>query len=204
MELNYTKSDDIGVDTMTMTTTNNCSYYFKVIVVGEGGVGKTTMINRYATNKFIESSRMTIGAAFYSFDNEINGGEEKIRLQVWDFGGEKRFRFVLPRYCKGTHGVIYAFDLKRPNSLWNLEDWFNLVNEHTDNEPTFLLIGTKADLIKDKKLMSFVDQQISKFLKTHDLSPDLFFKTSSLLGQNISEVFNKISNLLCKRVEDNG
>lgn len=64
-------------------------YLFKVIVVGEGGVGKTTFINRYTTQKFIESTKITIGAGFYSIDKRING--DSVKLQVWDFGGKKGF-----------------------------------------------------------------------------------------------------------------
>ncbi|MEM3587974.1 MAG: GTP-binding protein, partial [Candidatus Jordarchaeaceae archaeon] len=75
-------------------------YLFKVIVVGEGGVGKTTFINRYTTQRFIESTKITIGTGFYSLDKRVNS--DFIKLQLWDFGGEKRFRFILPSYCKGT------------------------------------------------------------------------------------------------------
>jgi small GTP-binding protein len=89
----------------------NYNYMFKVIVVGEGGVGKTTLINRFATNKFSEDTKITIGASFYAFENDVNGSDAPVKLQVWDFGGEKRFRFILPSYCQGAHGVIFAFDL---------------------------------------------------------------------------------------------
>ncbi|MFX1518351.1 MAG: Rab family GTPase [Promethearchaeota archaeon] len=176
------------------------NYHFKVIVVGEGGVGKTTLITRYATNKFIESTRMTIGAGFTFFDKEVNGGTDKIRLNVWDFGGEKRFRFILPSYCKGSNGVIFVFDLTRTTTLWNLEDWIKLVNENTDIEPIFFLAGTKADLIEKKglKMMSFMDEQISEFLQKHELPADLYFKICSLTGQNVPEIFDKMANLLYK------
>ena len=105
----------------------NYNYLFKVVVVGEGGVGKTTFINRFTTNKFNEDTKITIGASFYSFAANVNGGDTSVKLQVWDFGGEKRFRFILPSYCQGAHGVIFAFDLTRATTLWNLNEWFNLV-----------------------------------------------------------------------------
>ncbi|MHA2330250.1 MAG: Rab family GTPase, partial [Candidatus Hodarchaeales archaeon] len=91
-------------------------YIFKIIVVGEGGVGKTTFINRFANNKFVKDTKITIGAGFYSFHNEVYK-DTIIKLQVWDFGGEKRFRFILPSYCHGAHGVIFTFDLTRSSSL---------------------------------------------------------------------------------------
>jgi len=180
------------------------TYLFKVIVAGEGGVGKTTLVNRYATNMFKKDTKITIGVSFYSFAVNVNGGEIPVKLQVWDFGGEKRFRFILPSYCKGAHGVIFAFDLTRTTSLWNLEEWFDLVKTNTHAKPLYLLIGTKVDLIEQKgpKMMSLVDEQTSKFLKKHELSPDLFIKTSSLTGENISDVFTKIANLIYKRMNN--
>nr|MDO8079207.1 Rab family GTPase [Candidatus Freyarchaeota archaeon] len=173
-------------------------YLFKVIVVGEGGVGKTTFINRYTTQKFIEITKITIGAGFYSLDKKVNG--DSVKLQVWDFGGEKRFRFILPSYCKGTSGVIFAFDLTRSSSLWNLEEWFELVKKNTNN-PISLLIGTKADETEKLGAKAVKDEQIAEFLKKHNLSPNLFFKTSSKTGQNVKEVFAKLYDLLHERAK---
>jgi small GTP-binding protein len=173
-------------------------YLFKVIVVGEGGIGKTTFINRYTTQKFIESTKITIGAGFYSLDKKVNG--DYVKLQLWDFGGEKRFRFILPSYCKGTSGVIFAFDLTRPSSLWNLEEWFDLVKKNTNN-PISLLIGTKADEAEKFGARAVKDEQVAEFLKKHNLSPDLFFKTSSKTGQNVKEVFAKLYYLLHERAK---
>lgn len=177
-------------------------YFFKVIVVGEGGVGKTTFINRYATKRFIEDTKLTIGASFYSFENKVNE-YTTIKIQVWDFGGEKRFRFILPSYCKGSHGVIFAFELTRAASLWNLDDWFQLVNENTNN-PVVLLIGTKADQIEETSSKALTEAQIEDFRQQYDLSSDLFFKTSSKTGENVEHVFAKLADLLYERVKQNG
>lgn len=171
---------------------------FKIIVVGEGGIGKTTLIRRYATNEFLEDTKVTIGAAFYSFDNKVNG-EVGIKLQVWDFGGEKRFRFILPEYCNATDGVIFAFDLTRPNSLWNLGEWFELVTKHT-NDPVHMLIGTKADAVDEGGFRKVNDEEIIDYMKELNFAPDRFLKTSALTGQNVSEIFEKISNLLYNEV----
>jgi small GTP-binding protein len=175
------------------------TYLFKVIVAGEGGVGKTTFINRYATNKFIEDTKMTIGVSFYSFENKISE-DVTIKLQVWDFGGEKRFRFILPSYCEGAHGVIFAFDLTRISSLLNLHEWLDLVKTNTRNA-IFLLIGTKADLVQAIGFEAIDDELIAGFMKTHDLSPDLFIKTSSKTGKNVENVFTKLVDLFYSRMK---
>jgi len=178
----------------------NYNYMFKIIVVGEGGVGKTTLINRFATNKFSEDTKITIGASFYAFENDVNGSDTPVKLQVWDFGGEKRFRFILPSYCQGAHGVIFAFDLTRATTLWNLNEWFDLIRQNTKNRPIFILIGTKADQIEGNGSESIGEEHIKEFRETHNLSSNIFFKTSSLTGQNVKDVFTEMSNLLYQKV----
>jgi small GTP-binding protein len=174
-------------------------YIFKVVICGEGGVGKTTFIDRYASNTFNKNTKITIGAGFYAFYDEIDT-DTTIKLQVWDFGGEKRFRFILPSYCQGAHGVIFAFDLTRSSSLLNLGEWVDLVNNNTDTDPVFLLIGTKADKIGEAGSEAVNDEKITEFMRKHDFVPDLFFKTSSKSGENVKDVFSTLSNLLYARV----
>ena len=170
------------------------TYIYKIIVAGEGGVGKTTLINRYATGKFEVDTRMTIGVGFLVF--EENGKfDETFKLQVWDFGGEKRFRFILPSYCNGAQGVILAFDLTRISSLLNLRDWIELIKEHTKN-PVILLIGTKNDLAKENGEDIIPDDLINQFLSSISLDKSVFFKTSSKTGENIANVFSSISLLI--------
>lgn len=167
--------------------------------MGEGGVGKTTLINRYATNKFAKDTKITIGAGFFSFHKKLNS-DVTLKLQVWDFGGENRFRFILPSYCQGAHGVIFAFDLTRASSLLNLSDWFDLVNENTNRTPVVVLIGTKSDKLGEAGSEAVNDVQIEEFMEKYDLVPEVFFKTSSLTGDSIEDVFDTLSELLYSRV----
>ena len=168
------------------------TYIFKVIVAGEGGVGKTTLINRHATGKFNVDTKMTIGVGFLICEAN-HTFDETIKLQVWDFGGEKRFRFLLPTYCNGAHGVILAFDLTSISSLLNLHEWIKLIKEHTKN-PVILLIGTKNDIAKENGEDIIPDDIINQFLSSISLDKSFFFKTSSKTGENIATVFSSISS----------
>jgi small GTP-binding protein len=181
-ELRQTK---VGID-------KKRTFIYKILIAGEGGVGKTTLINRHATGKFEIDTRMTIGVNFLVFDGNGNH-DETIKLQVWDFGGEQRFRFLLPSYCSGAHGVILAFDLTRISSLLNLNDWIRLVQKNTKN-PVILLIGTKSDLAENGE--GIPDDLIHQFLSSIDLDETYFLKTSSKTGENIVNVFSRISSLI--------
>lgn len=86
-------------------------YVYKLVVAGEGGVGKTTLIIRYCEGIFKHDTRTTVGVGFASKEVQLHG--ESIKLQIWDFGGEERFRFILPAYCKGANAAILAFDSTR-------------------------------------------------------------------------------------------
>lgn len=162
--------------------------------MGEGGVGKTTFIKRFATNKFQKNTLMTIGAGFYAFDCKVHA--DALKLQVWDFGGEQRFRFILPSYSAGAHAVVFAFDLTRPNTLSNLRNWYEIIKLST-NQPVILLLGTKADLD------SVVDEaQITAFIERYQLPTNIYFRTSSKTGENVMQVFVTLASLLYKKFEE--
>ncbi|MFX1518311.1 MAG: Rab family GTPase [Promethearchaeota archaeon] len=169
-------------------------YTFKVVVAGDGGTGKTTLINRYMSNKFSVDTKVTIGAGFYTKTLEIK--DALLKLQIWDFGGEKRFRFILPTYCKGAHGVIMAFDLTRLPTLVGLDEWIEIIRSNADN-PRIILIGTKLDLGQ-----SVDDETINEFLERNKAIAS-FQKTSSKTGENVEDVFTQIGNLLLESVEGN-
>jgi len=98
---------------------------FKIIVVGDGGVGKSTMIQRLTTGRFIPQ-KITIGTDLATID--ITTEKANVKLQIWDFGGEKRFRIFLPNYCRGAQGCLISYDITRNPSFDNLREWYQIVN----------------------------------------------------------------------------
>ncbi len=167
-------------------------YTFKCIVAGDGGTGKTTLINRYITKTFSVDTKVTIGAGFYTKTLEIN--DSILKLQIWDFGGEKRFRFILPTYCKGAHGVIMAFDLTRLPTLIGLDEWIDIIKKNAATNPKIILIGTKSDLGQ------IVDEEIINEFLARNKDVSSFYKTSSKTGENIEVVFEQMGQLLLDRV----
>jgi small GTP-binding protein len=160
----------------------------KLIVVGDGGVGKTTLIHRYLTGNYLDQ-RMTVGSGFATRDIEMDG--IVITLAIWDFAGEERFRFLMPTYCRGALGCILAFDLTRPPTFYHLDDWLSLVRENTNDIP-IVLVATKLDVAK------YPSDEGRRYAQTNSL--DGFLETSSKEGINVAETFDTITNLMWTRL----
>ncbi|KKL46476.1 hypothetical protein LCGC14_2345190, partial [marine sediment metagenome] len=141
---------------------------FKIVVVGDGGIGKSTMIQRLTTGLFIPQ-KITIGTDLATHDVQI--GSVNVRLQIWDFAGERRFRIFLPNYSRGASGVLLCYDITRHTSLVGLREWFNITDNNTLN-PVYILVGGKLDLADIRRSVEI--KQAEKFMKeyTDDTDPD--------------------------------
>jgi small GTP-binding protein len=162
-------------------------YIYKLVVAGEGGVGKTTLVIRYCEGVFKHDTRTTVGVGFASKEVKVEG--ENIKLQIWDFGGEERFRFILPQYCKGANAAILAFDTTRFQSLKNLPEWVDIIRKNAGDVP-IVLVGTKVD-VEEKRTVKTNDGDA--FAKRNSL--DSYFDVSSKTGLNVNNVFAKIAEL---------
>src|SRR5271157_4029668 len=113
---------------------------------GEGGVGKTTLLLRYVNGTFCENTSLTIGIQFHHKVVAVNGLDYD--LQLWDFGGQDRFRFMLPEYTLGAKGALLLYDTMRMTSLTSLDEWVKICRTHDPALP-ILFCGTKIDLAGD-------------------------------------------------------
>jgi len=120
------------------------SWIFKVVVAGAGGVGKTAMITRYCTGKFEEGYKMTIGAGFHTKSEVLDTGES-IKMQLWDFAGERRFRELLHDYCKGASGAFICFDITDYETFRQIPEWLKIIRQKAGFVP-IILMGMKWDL----------------------------------------------------------
>ncbi|MBD3255084.1 MAG: GTP-binding protein [Candidatus Lokiarchaeota archaeon] len=165
---------------------------FKTIVVGDGGVGKSTLIQRLITGKYI-AQKITIGTDLATYDVSIDE-ETKIKLQIWDFAGEKRFRFFLPNYCRGALGCLLCYDITRFQSFKNLNEWYSIVTEHA-SDPVFILVGCKADLADEKRAVDY--EQGREYKEEKNMFK--FFESSSKTGENIKSIFEILTKGIVKK-----
>ena len=164
---------------------------FKIVVVGDGGIGKSTMIQRLTTGLFIPQ-KITIGTDLATHDVQI--GSVNVRLQIWDFAGERRFRIFLPNYSRGASGVLLCYDITRHTSLVGLREWFNITDNNTLN-PVYILVGGKLDLADIRRSVEI--KQAEKFMKEYNI--DYFFETSSKSGKNNKLVFETLTRLILQK-----
>jgi small GTP-binding protein len=172
----------------------------KICILGEGGVGKTTLTKRVITGQFDAATKMTIGIDFQALKTSIfdpTVGEDvdnpptvDLNVQIWDFGGEERFRFILPRYCKGAVGGLLLYDLSRYNTTRYLEEWHGIwVNNAPKGAPIYL-IGTKYDVLSTDDDRKNAEDAIAGFAK--QLNIEKYYVISSKTGKNILMMINDL------------
>ncbi len=178
---------------MSQQSDQKRQYLFKILVVGDGGVGKSTMIQRLITGHFVPM-KITIGTDLMTFCTERDDME--VKLQIWDFAGEKRFRFFLPNYSRGAQGCLLCYDISRYTSFQNLQEWYDIVKENT-NDTIFFLVGLKADLSESRRTVQKEDAE--KFQKEHEIP--FLIETSSKTGENTDNVFETLVEAMLKKRE---
>ncbi len=123
------------------------SFIYKICVVGDGGVGKTSMVLRYCENTFKENYIMTIGSNFSTKQVDLEDYPNfLIKLQLWDLAGQKHFSFVRPPFYRGSSATVYTFDLTRRSSFQNILNWKAEVEKVIGDSKPSILVGNKIDL----------------------------------------------------------
>jgi small GTP-binding protein len=160
---------------------------FKVIAVGDGSVGKTSITIRFCEGKFSQEYLMTIGANFGVKQLSIGFGEERkdIKLQIWDTGGQERFSPIRELYYKGALGALVVYDVMSRESFDHIPMWFNEVRRNVANIP-LTLIANKIDL-PDRA----VSTQEGQLMARRCAAP--YRETSAKTGEKVDEVFSELS-----------
>ncbi|MHA1728452.1 MAG: Rab family GTPase [Promethearchaeota archaeon] len=163
---------------------------FKLVIAGDGGLGKSTMIKRFLSNEFEENYKMTIGTNFFA--HTVDSGEYKVVFLIWDLGGQRRFRKVIPQFLRGAQAVLLCYDSSRYSTFLRLDEWYDMVTKNTNN-PIIYLVGTKNELDKSVK-----KSEVNKWIR--DRMIDRRFECSAVTGSNISRIFNTLADDLVMKV----
>ncbi|KAJ8479748.1 hypothetical protein OPV22_023475 [Ensete ventricosum] len=175
-------------------------YLFKVVLIGDSGVGKTNLLSRFARNEFSSESKSTIGVEFAT--RTIRVDEKLVKAQIWDTAGQERYRAITSAYYRGAAGALVVYDVTRHITFENVERWLKELRNHTDGNIVIMLLGNKADL-RHIRAVSVEDAQA--FAQQEKA---FFMETSALESMNVenafTEVLTQIYHVVSKKMLDIG
>lgn len=167
-------------------------FIFKIVIFGEVGCGKTSLKKRFMTNVFESDCRRTIGVDFETKEIDVDGKE--VKLMIWDLAGEKKFRYMFPKYIYGAMGGFLMYDISEYSSFSRMGDWLSLLNEAGQSFP-IVLLGGKSDLDYIREIPR---KEGKKYAKLMNLNR--FIECSSKTCENIQEAFATLTRLMIERM----
>ncbi|EGD78828.1 Rab1/RabD-family small GTPase [Salpingoeca rosetta] len=156
-------------------------YLFKLLLIGDSGVGKSCLLLRFADDTYTESYISTIGVDFKIRTIELDG--KTIKLQIWDTAGQERFRTITSSYYRGAHGIIVVYDVTDKDSFENVKQWLQEIDRYACENVNKLLVGNKSDLAAKKQ----VDYTTAKEFADSIGIP--FLETSAKNATNVEQAF---------------
>jgi len=169
---------------------SQAKYIFKIVVLGDGAVGKTSLIKRYTEEKFQSDYILTIGANFAVKNIEVDG--VVVKLQIWDLAGQPQFKEVRGSFYRGAVGAMYVYDVCRVESYNNLLNWKAELTKICGEIPGVLL-ANKIDLVDYRKVTPEMGAELAE-----RLGGVPYFETSAATGVGVAEAFQKIAELVYK------
>jgi len=164
-----------------MSSGSDYDYLFKLLLIGDSGVGKSCLLLRFADHTYTESYISTIGVDFKIRTVELDG--KTIKLQIWDTAGQERFRTITSSYYRGAHGIIVVYDCTDLDSFNNVKQWLNEIDRYASENVQKLLVGNKVDLVSKK----VVDYDTAKDFADKLHIP--FLETSAKAATNVEKAF---------------
>jgi len=161
--------------------TSEYDYLFKLLLIGDSGVGKSCLLLRFADDTYTESYISTIGVDFKIRTVELDG--KTIKLQIWDTAGQERFRTITSSYYRGAHGIIIVYDITDVESFNNVRQWLFEIDRFASEHVNKLLVGNKSDLVNKRVVTKETATEFAEGLGIP------FLETSAKNSTNVEEAF---------------
>ncbi|KAJ8546559.1 hypothetical protein K7X08_032633 [Anisodus acutangulus] len=159
-------------------------YLFKVVLIGDSGVGKSNLLSRFTRNEFSLESKSTIGVEFAT--RSLTVDTKVIKAQIWDTAGQERYRAITSAYYRGAVGALLVYDVTRRSTFENVEKWLKELRDHTDQNIVIMLVGNKSDL---RHLVAVTTEDAKSFAEQESL---YFMETSALEDTNVDNAFSEV------------
>ncbi|XP_021766009.1 ras-related protein RABA1f [Chenopodium quinoa] len=159
-------------------------YLFKVVLIGDSGVGKSNLLSRFTRNEFSLESKSTIGVEFAT--RSIRVDDKIVKAQIWDTAGQERYRAITSAYYRGAVGALVVYDVTRHVTFENVQRWLKELRDHTDSNIVIMLVGNKADL---RHLRAVSVEDAKGFAERENT---FFMETSALEALNVENAFTEV------------
>ncbi|KAF2156211.1 putative ras GTPase Rab11 [Myriangium duriaei CBS 260.36] len=159
-------------------------FLFKVVLIGDSGVGKSNLLSRFTRNEFNLDTKSTIGVEFATRSIQVDA--KTIKAQIWDTAGQERYRAITSAYYRGAVGALLVYDISKHQTYENVIRWLKELREHADSNIVIMLVGNKSDL---RHLRAVPTEEAKQFASENNLS---FIETSALDASNVELAFQNI------------
>ncbi|KAL6105879.1 rab15 [Pungitius sinensis] len=166
---------------------------FRLLMLGDSGVGKTCMLRRFTESYFDSSHISTIGVDFKMRTLQLDG--TRVRVQIWDTAGQERYQTITKQYYRRAQGILFVYDITSESSFQHLVKWARDVDKYAPDEVQKVLVGNKSDEEPSRKVSK---DQGSKLAETYGME---FFEASASTSDNISEAFTRLTQLVLRAHE---
>lgn len=169
-------------------------FLFKIILIGDSGVGKTSLMRRYTDGSYTKDGASTIGVDFKIKTLEIE--KKRIKLQIWDTAGQERFRAIVAHYYRGANGILLVFDLTSHESFEHLKDWMKELEKRDVQKSTQIkIIGNKVDCASAREVSA---DEIHEFMNEYKIGINNYTEVSAQNDINVEKTFIELTKVLMK------
>ncbi|XP_028455232.1 RAB3D, member RAS oncogene family, b [Perca flavescens] len=172
----------------------NFDYMFKLLIIGNSSVGKTSFLFRYADDSFTSAFVSTVGIDFKV--KTVFRNDKRIKLQIWDTAGQERYRTITTAYYRGAMGFLLMYDITNQESFSAVQDWATQIKTYSWDNAQVILVGNKCDLEDDRVVPTEDSQRLAEELGFQ------FFEASAMDNINVKQVFERLVDVICEKMNE--
>ncbi|CAJ1053549.1 LOW QUALITY PROTEIN: ras-related protein Rab-3D-like [Xyrichtys novacula] len=172
----------------------NFDYMFKLLIIGNSSVGKTSFLFRFADDTFTSAFVSTVGIDFKV--KTIYRNDKRVKLQIWDTAGQERYRTITTAYYRGAMGFLLMYDITSQESFCAVQDWATQIKTYSWGNAQVALVGNKLDLEEDRQVPTEDGKRLATELGFQ------FFEASAKDNINVKQVFDKLVDVICDKMNE--
>lgn len=176
------------------STDQNFDYMFKLLIIGNSSVGKTSFLFRYCDDSFTSAFVSTVGIDFKV--KTVFRNDKRVKLQIWDTAGQERYRTITTAYYRGAMGFILMYDITNEDSFSSVQDWCTQIKTYSWDNAQVILVGNKCDMEEDRVISYERGSQLAMQLGLE------FFETSAKENINVKAVFERLVDIICEKMSE--